>query len=321
MQVEALSHPGKPFRIKEVHDLTVDGMPADMPLGLTCRWPDGTVPKACVVFGHGLGESGRGYAEMSRYWAAHGYLVVHPTFADWIVALAAADPAIGEALEGRDPMDWGSLPGLRSRVIGLLHDPHYWLARVRMARAVTDAAQAIMAATCGAPPAPVPFAIAGHSFGAYLAQLLAGVEIDVPGQGPTRFRDERFAAAILLSGQGRDQQGLREGSWDTMACPMLNVTGTLDGGAKGQDWHWKCEPFDLAPPGARYLAVIEGAAHNLGGIARVTRDEDDAGQREAVYRLTLAFLDAHVAGDAGQRAWLASVSDSVGDCPVLFRRK
>src|SRR5690606_13641134 len=108
-------------------------------------------------------------------------------------------------------------------------------------------------------------AITGHSFGAYTAQLFAGAEIDLPGEGPRNFRDDRFSAAILLSAQGRDQQGLREGSWDGIEGPMLNVTGTLDGGAKGQDWHWKMEPYELAPAGDKYLAVLVGADHYLGG--------------------------------------------------------
>lgn len=273
-----------------------------------------------MVFGHGIGESGLGYAELSRHWAAHGYFVVHPTFPDWIEAVAATHPEIARGLEGHDPKTWATLPEVREQVLALLHQPPSWVERVRIVREVMDAADAILAATCGAPAAPLPFAITGHSFGAYVTQLFAGVEIDMP-EGPTCYADGRFRAAIVLSGQGRDQQGLREGSWDTMTGPVMTVTGTLDGGAKGQDWHWKCEPYELAPAGGKYLAVLEGAAHNLGGIARTTAQENDAGQRGAVNQLTLAFLDAHVAGDRDARSWLASVGDRVGNCPLLFKRK
>src|SRR5690606_23010804 len=128
------------------------------------------------------------------------------------------------------------------------------------------------------------------------AQLFAGAEIDLPGEGPRNFRDDRFSAAILLSAQGRDQQGLREGSWDGIDGPMLNVTGTLDGGAKGQDWHWKMEPYELAPAGDKYLAVLVGADHYLGGIARPDQSPAPR-QSEAVAQLTLAFLDAYVGKD------------------------
>lgn len=81
-----------------------------------------------------------------------------------------------------------------------------------------------------------------------------------------RRRDRRLLPSRsrhrIRSAQGREQQGLREGSWDR--GPMLNVTGTLDGGAKGQDWRWKVEPYDFAPPGGEYLALLTGADHYLG---------------------------------------------------------
>ena len=311
-----LTHP-----VVEALDLHIEGASFGAVRGLACRWPEGAAPKACVIFGHGLGESGLSYAELCRYWAAHGYLVICPTFADWIEAIAAAHPDIGEALEGHDPMDWSSLPDVAPMVLALLHQPFYWLERIRIVREILGRIDDIMAATCGAPKSQIPLAIAGHSFGAYLSQLFAGAEIDVPGQGATSFKDDRFRAAILLSAQGRDQQGLREGSWDPMTGPVLNVTGTLDGGARGQDWHWKCEPYDFAPPGGKYLAVIENAAHNLGGVARITKRENDPAQRDAVHQLTLAFLDAYPMGDPAALEWLSSITDRIGGCPVLFKRK
>ena len=53
---------------------------------------------------------------------------------------------------------------------------------------------------------------------------------------------------VIASRQGRNQQGLRDGSWDTMACPMLNITGSKDMGATTDDPNWKREPFLFAPP-------------------------------------------------------------------------
>lgn len=309
------------YPVAEAVDLRIEGAAFQAHRGLTCRWPQSVAPKACVIFCHGLGESGLSYSELCRSWAAHGYLVICPTFADWIDAIAAADPDISEALEGLDPKDWSSLPELAPKVLALLHQPSYWFDRIRIVHEVLDRLGEITAATCGATDRPMPLVIAGHSFGAYLSQLFAGAEIDVPGRGPTSFKDERFRAAILLSAQGRDQQGLREGSWDPMTGPVLNVTGTLDGGAKGQDWHWKCEPYDLAPAGGKYLAVLEGAAHNLGGVARITKKENDPAQREAVHQVTLAFLDAYATGERAALEWLSSVSDRIGRCPVLFKRK
>jgi pimeloyl-ACP methyl ester carboxylesterase len=286
---------------------------------LVCRWPEGREPLAAVIFCHGLGTSGRHYAELSGRWAASGYLVIHPTFPDWVGAVAAAEPGLGidpsENLEG-----WAGDARIRPRMHEILHTPFYWLERIRIVTRVMDRLDDVLAATCGRPSKPIPRAIAGHSFGAYTSQLLAGAEIDLPDGETRQFRDERFAAAILLSAQGRDQQGLREGSWGGITGPMLNVTGTLDGGAKGQDWHWKVEPYEFAPPGDKYLAVLTEADHYLGGLARPEQPHNGP-QKDAVFQLTLAFLDAYLVRSAAARSWLTSITDRIGACPLHFERK
>ncbi len=274
------------------------------------------------MFCHGLGASGRAYGELSSYWAAHGYLVIHPTFPDWINTVAAAEPALGLDPAG-DLSGWSANPEVLARMHEILHTPFYWTERIRIVRQVLDGMDAILAATCGAParqaPEAIPGAIAGHSFGAYTSQLFAGAEIDLPGHEHGRFRDDRFKAAVLLSAQGRDQQGLREGSWDTMTGPVLNVTGTLDHGAKGQDWRWKSEPYELAPSGDKYLCVLQDADHYLGGIGNAPPAIPE--QYDAVCQLTLAFVDAYVTKDGFAKSWLASISDRVADSSVLFKRK
>ncbi|WP_102225366.1 alpha/beta hydrolase family protein [Acidimangrovimonas sediminis] len=297
--------------------LTVPDLPEGMHFPLVCRWPEGDAPKGYAIFCHGLGASGRDYAKLSERWARGGYLVIHPTFADSVEAVVAADPALAP---GADLERWTEDPRLRQRLYEALHSAPYWVDRIRIVRGVLDRLETIVAATCGPQAAPLRGAIAGHSFGAYTAQLLAGAEVDLPGEGPAQFREGRFSAAILLSAQGRDQQGLRAGSWDGIEGPMLNVTGTRDGGAKGQDWHWKTEPYDLAPPGDKYLAVLEGADHFLGGIARPNQSPAPA-QGAAVRALTLAFLDTYLADEAEAKAWLASADDQMGECGLIFARK
>lgn len=300
-------------------DIAPEGLAEISPLPLVCRWPEAGAIKGFAIFCHGLSASGRNYAELCAHWAAHGYLVVNPTFPDWVDAVAAAEPELGFA-PGGDGMAWAEHPKMRARLFEILHTPKYWLARIAIVRLVMDNIDAIFAQTCGAQPARVKGAITGHSFGAYTSQLFAGCEIDLPGEGAVTFKDARFAAAILLSAQGRDQQGLRAGSWDGITGPMLNVTGTRDGGAKGQDWRWKVEPYEFAPPGDKHLALLTDADHYLGGIALPEQSPAPA-QKDAVLQVTLAFLDAYLAGEATATDWLASIDDRVGDCPLVFRRK
>ena len=296
------------------------GHPAFAARPLVCRWPADRAPRGFVVFCHGLGSNGGEYAALSAHWAGHGYLVIHPTFRDAIGIVAREEPALG--LDPRaDLAGWTAIPHVRARLHEILHDPARWLERVEEVRALMAALPDIVDATCGAQAAPLPGAIAGHSFGAFTAQLLAGTGIDMPGAPARRFRDRRFGAAVLLSAQGRDQQGLRDGSWDAMDGPVLTVTGTLDRGAKGGDWRWKSEPYELAPAGGKYLAVIEDGDHFLGGFIDRAPQRQVPAQQDTVRRLTLAFLDAHLADDAAARGWLGRIDDAVGDCRLLFKRK
>ncbi|MBL1419707.1 MAG: alpha/beta fold hydrolase [Alphaproteobacteria bacterium] len=302
------------------HEVKLNGVVKD-PLLLTCRWPENTPPKAVVIFCHGLGAGGQDYAQLSTELAANGYFVVHPTFPDWIGAVAAAYPDLGIKLDANNRFAWLNAPKVREQMFKILHSPSYWMERTLIVRQLLNGLDAILTSTCGRPKQPIPTAIAGHSFGAYTAQLFAGAEIDVPNKGKRQYKDKRLSAAILLSAQGRDQQGLREGSWDQMTGPVLNVTGTLDGGAKGQDWHWKCEPYHQAPAGDKYLAVLDNADHYLGGM---TPDDPNSGipnQSQAVTQLSLAFLDAYLQNDLAAKLWLAAISDHIGDCKLLFEKK
>lgn len=304
--------------VREAHDVLA-GEPGIGP-GLTCRWPADCAPSGFVLFCHGLGSNGREYVELARHWARHGYLVIQPTFADAIGRVAAHEPELGLD-PGADLSRWTQIPAVRARMFEILHAPEHWLERIATTNSLMDKLDKVFDATSGWPGRTVPGAIAGHSFGAYTAQILAGAEIDLPGAPARRFRDDRFSAAILLSAQGRDQQGLRDGSWDGVDGPALTVTGTRDQGAKGGDWRWKSEPFDLAPAGGKYLAVLEDGDHYLGGFADNRLQTQVPSQQNAVRQLTLAFLDAHVRGRPAARDWLGAIHDRVGDCRLLFKRK
>lgn len=298
-------------------ETALPGAPQDAP-PLVLRYPANGKARGIVVFCHGLGSSGRAYGDLTDCWVRQGFVVIHPTFADSIFEVAKAFPDLS-----LDPTDeslvlWvRTLPHVRPHMLGILHDPAYWLDRVRIVQGIVEGLPAILSGT-GIDPTDLPLGIAGHSFGAHTTQLLAGAEIDLP-EGPKNFRDTRFAAALVLSGQGRDQQGLREGSWDGSTGPVLTVTGKKDGGAKGQDWRWKCEPFELAPPGGKMLAVLGDANHYLGGMT--PEGSVVPVHFDALKQVTAAFLEAQLLDSPGARAWLDLIEDQIGQCPVIVSRK
>lgn len=288
------------------------------PLILTCRWPTVGSPSGVIVFCHGLGSSGQAYGILTDIWAAQGYIVVQPTFPDAIHVVARTTPSLGLDPETQDLSSWTSMPAVRAHMHGVLHDPKFWMKRIEIVSRIGDGMDRILAQIRPTKTA-LRWAITGHSFGAFTAQHLAGAEIDMPDHGPYRVRDDRYKAAIVLSGQGRDQQGLRDGSWDHMTGPVLTVTGTKDGGALGQDWRWKCEPYDFAPEGDKYLVVLDDADHYLGSFVPENRQRPE--QLHALQSVTLAFLDAHVAGDDAAQRWLEQLGERIGDARVRYRYK
>ncbi|MCF8470961.1 MAG: alpha/beta fold hydrolase [Parvibaculum sp.] len=296
------------------------GHPSIGALPLVCRWPSGRQPEGAVVFCHGLGSNGDEYAALSAHWASHGYLVIHPTFRDAIGIVMHEEPHLRRDTDV-DLSHWTASATISARMHEILHSPDRWLERVATVGNIMDQLPVIAVATCGKLQSDTPVAIAGHSFGAYTAQLLAGAQIALPDAPARGFRDTRFAAAILLSAQGREQQGLRDGSWDFLDGPVLTVTGTLDRGAKGGDWRWKAEPYECAPVGDKYLAVLESGDHFLGGMTERDIGRKNPAQQEAVKQMTLAFIDAHLRGRAAARDWLDSIGSKLAGAPLLFKHK
>ncbi len=304
--------------IRVAENVLAGALPPGLRRPLVCRWPEARPVKGAVVFCHGLGASGRQYATLSESWAEAGFLVVHPTFDDAIALVAARTPGLGLD-PAADLRGWASDPAVLKYMHGVLLSPISWLGRIALAKSTLDALPRVLAETCGTLAGPLPTAIAGHSFGAYVAQLLAGAVIDLPGEPGRSFRDRRLSAAILLSAQGRGQQGLRDGSWDGLDLPAMTVTGTRDRGASGLGVDWKSEPFALASAPRQHLVVLEDGDHHLGGF-----DDDDPrhavpAQAEAVRRLTALFLDATLGDDARAAAELRAVGGRVGDCALTHR--
>jgi predicted dienelactone hydrolase len=140
--------------------------------------------------------------------------------------------------------------------------------------------------------------VGGHSYGAYTAQLIGGVTVDLPGKPPGQsFADRRVRAILVMSGQGRGQQGLTQRSWAPLTCPMMTMTGSRDQGASGQGPEWKKEPFDFAPAGNKYHVFIEGANHFSFSGRLVEVATQQAAQPTASARLGSALQ-----GDADQQA-------------------
>lgn len=124
------------------------------------------------------------------------------------------------------------------------------------------------------------------------------------------YEDPRVTAVALLSGQGPGEM-LTEKSWEHFTKPFLVMTGSRDGPTRtGQPAVWRKKPYELSPPGDKYLMWVEGMDHGFGGVSGLkdglVKFQSNADHILYTKMVTLAFWDAHLKGDAEAKAWLAS---------------
>lgn len=105
--------------------------------------------------------------------------------------------------------------------------------------------------------------IAGHSMGAWMAQILIGQRLD--GSPP---QSASFKAAIAVSGSPLAPAPARAASVAGISRPFLLVTGSLDGIAPGlppeaasAQLAERMGLWPHLPPGGKYLYVAAGANH------------------------------------------------------------
>jgi len=278
----------------------------DLPVRITYPAARGSFP--LIIFSHGAGGSKDGYTELTRYWASHGYVCIQPTHSDSLSLRKREGPI-----------------SLRDIVGSAVRDSKGWEGRPRDVSFVIDSLveMAVLAPQLKGKIDRRRIGVGGHSYGAYTAQLIGGATVDVPGKPPGQsFADRRVRAILVMSGQGRGQQGLTQRSWGALTCPMMTMTGSRDQGAAGQGPDWKKEPFDFAPAGNKYHVFIEGANHfsfsgrlvevagqQAAGTRLGSALEGDADQRAVfgyIKMATLAFWDAHLKNQKRALAYLHS---------------
>jgi dienelactone hydrolase len=244
-----------------------------------------------IVFAHGFGSSLDGYAPLAHYWAAHGFVVIQPTFLDSRTLSANPQASHGEAIKAylADP-----------------RKPQMWRYRAQDLGRILDQLAVLEAAVPGL-AGRLDYgriAVAGHSFGAQTAGLLLGARVLAADGGPGEdFTDQRIKGGVLLSVGGRGGDALTpfatehfphlNQSYAGLHTPTLVVAGDADhsplttGGPA-----WFTDAYTLSP-GVDCLVTLFGAEHMLGGISGylVTETTDENPARVAtVQRLTWAYL-------------------------------
>jgi hypothetical protein len=136
-------------------------------------------PLPLVVFSHGLGGSRAGYSHLGRHWAGRGFASLHLQHAGSDRQVWRSDGTLGmmKALQTAASAD---------NAVARARDVSFALDRLLADPALGPAIDASR------------IAIAGHSYGANTALLVAGARFDVEGL-PQTLRDDRIRAAVLMS--------------------------------------------------------------------------------------------------------------------------
>jgi len=159
---------------------------------------------------------------------------------------------------------------------------------------------------------PERVAVMGHSYGAYTALVVCGARpaLDwlapaVPpgkGLGPD-LSDPRVDCGVAYSPQGPTEPFFVEGSFASIAKPLLGVTGSLDTVQGGLPAESRRRGFELWPPrdkvfvwlaNADHLAFSDSTGSGRIGLPSPSREDAQPVTRAA----TLLFLRGHLKGDA-----------------------
>jgi pimeloyl-ACP methyl ester carboxylesterase len=255
-----------------------------------------------IVFSHGFGSSMDAYAPLANFWAAHGFVVIQPTFLDSKTLGPYPTASHGESVKA------------------YLSDPRrfdMWRYRVEDVKRILDQFDLIEKSVPGLMGRldRSRIAAAGHSFGAQTTAMLLGARVIGPHGGLGEdLSDARIKAGVLLSAGGRGGDALSplaiehfphlNQSYAEMRKSTLVVAGDRDISpltVLGPEWF--TDAYTLSP-GADGLLTLFGGEHMLGGISGylVTETTDENADRvAAVQRLTCAYLLSVL--EPGNESW------------------
>ncbi|MEW6359660.1 MAG: hypothetical protein AB1696_25205 [Planctomycetota bacterium] len=262
-----------PFKVQTIKELVLEDAKRGKDLQLRINYPDGKGPFPLVVWSHGAWGTKDNYLVLTEHWASHGYVTIQANHSD--------SRALGRSLRDRTVFqDWQSRPADISFILDSLDEIEK---KTPALKGKIDREH---------------IGVGGHSFGANTAQLIGGARAYLL-TGEKSFEDKRVAAVMLLSGQGPGEM-LTEKSWQHVSRPMLVMTGSEDGPTRtGQPAEWRTKPYELSPPGDKYLVWVEGLDHGYGGISGVNfsgRNKVNEDHVNYTKIVTLAFWDAYLKG-------------------------
>lgn len=285
-----------------------------------------------VAFSHGLGGSRMGYSHLGRYWASQGYASLHIQHIGsdrqlWTGNVFSTLSKLQNAADASEAMQ--RVADVRFAVDQLLainqgqavaSESISRSAAVAPVNASTPASGNAADSQAQRGPRWVPatltaapdiaqllhsrplnhqrFVLAGHSYGANTAMLLAGARVERDGK-VMDFRDPRFQAAILLSAPPFYGEDDFSAILRSVQIPTLHVT-TVDDVIRVPGYHStpddRIKVFEATGSPVKVLAVFDNGTHSVFTDRRMTGSNAMA-VKQATQQLSTAFLRKVFDGD------------------------
>lgn len=271
--------------------------------------PKSAGPWPVVIFSHGLGGSREAAGYFGEAMAENGYLSMH-------LQHPGSDSTLWQEAfkDGRIKIQPGNSQGMKQ---GLMREMKQGMTGENLRARVDDVKFVLnqlerLNSGAGAWHGKLDMSkigCAGHSFGAGTTMAIAGQNF---GTGAKRINeaDPRVKAAIYMSPPvnlaGRDAKNI----YGSIKIPGMNMTGTEDNSPiNNNSAADRLIPYKNINAPDQYQVIFNGGDHAIfgGTQARALGQRDvakDAQFHELINKLSVAFFDAYLKGDAKQKQWL-----------------
>ena len=273
-----------------------------------CPTETAHAPFPVIIWSHGLGGSRDGAGFISRFIAAHGYIIVHIQH------------------PGTDSTLWEGKPGHPWDVIRATHIPRS--ATLQRFKDVPFALSKLSSLECASFMDMTRVGMSGHSFGGMTTQVMAG-QHRVGGTHQYSLFQNIFKAGIVYSPSPYQQKKgyTPQDIYGGIQIPLLMMTGTEDDSPlENFGYQERLDVFNYSGGPDQHLVVLDHGDHMVynGSRGKLDANPKRDVHEEIIKILSLAFWDAYLKDDDVAKHWLTdgNVSNWLADeATYQFREK
>jgi dienelactone hydrolase len=247
-----------------------------------------------ILWSHGFGGNRDGASFISRFLAAHGYVIVHITH----------DGTDSSLWEGKEGHPWDILKAVkipRSATLNRIRDVPFALNSLHeWARDNPDIGPHMDFENIG---------MSGHSFGAMTTQVMTGMLFPDENRQLQPMGDDRFKAGILYSPVpiAHLTEAAPTAVYGTINMPLLHMTGTEDDSPiEGYKYENRLVVHRFAGHPEQYLQILEGGDHMVynGTRGKLSANPLREQHEQEILAAVYAFWEAYLKDNEAAKAWL-----------------